>query len=117
MTLIPFRIKAEMTAKTSTAAMVLVFGYGTRETAAHGLTRLIQSWDVELVFDTISEDRLFLKFVADYQQHSIFQWKSPTDTVPEDYRISADISGLVRCGDKTNPHFFRRTTQLRRVYG
>lgn len=106
-----------MTDRTALPTRVLQFGDGYRNAAESGLSRPAIEWNVDLVFNNATEDSSFQSWLLDNQQHTVFQWQSPIDTVAVDYRLVGSVSGARRNGGGLKPIFFTRAVTFKRYYG
>ena len=117
MALFPLPVKAEMTDTFALPTQKLQFGSGVFQLAKSGLQRPIEVWNVEVAYPDLATGLVLDNFLGSVKQSKIFQWQSPRDLSPQNYRITGDVGGTVRNGGGRLPVFFTRSMRFKRYYG
>lgn len=117
MALFPLPVKAEMTDRFRMPTRKLQYSSGVALLAPFGLRRPIEEWDVQVIINSTVDDNILQSFIETVKQSTFFQWQSPRDTLPTDYRIVGNVSGTRRNGGGGEPVFFTRQLKFKRYYG
>jgi phage-related protein len=114
MALFPLPVIAEIPSTKLFPGTNFQLGDGYEQNRLNTLSTPETIWDVKVVFTTSTELQTLQAFLLSVGQHKPFQWKSPIDTVPQDYQIVGKVSGTKRNGGGAKPLFFTRTMQFKK---
>lgn len=117
MAFFPLPVKAEMSDTFTLPTQKVQFGSGVPQLAKSGLQRPIEVWNVDVAYPNLATGLVLDEFLGLVKQSKIFQWQSPRDLIPQNYRIMGDVSGTVRNGGGSLPIFFTRSMRFKRYYG
>jgi phage-related protein len=117
MAIFPLPVKAEMSHQLAIPVKQVQFRTGSRQSDSVGVGRPIETWSVEIAFSQQADRNILSTFLLDYRQDKVFQWQSPTDTVPQDYRLDGSASFQKRNGGGSKPLFYTAQLTFKRAYG
>lgn len=116
MALFPFKVTAETSDTFVMPTRALQFKSGAREVVKSGLDRPMEVWDIKIVYTDPQTAYDLHEFLGSGDRVVIFQWQSPRDSSPQDYRLMGGISGTKRNGGGSLPLFFTRSMKFKRTY-
>lgn len=114
--LFPLPVKAEIPDSFAMPSRVLRYNLGAKQVAKQGLERPNEVWDISVVFSDTTLGATLQAFLETHMQHVVFQWQSPRDLMPQNYRIFGEVGGTKRNGGGREPVFFMRQMKFKRVY-
>lgn len=106
-------VKAELADTLNLPSKILQLGDGYEQLRSDGLNGSTEIWDVTVILPDSARSDILQAFLIDHGQYKIFQWQSPRDKKPQDYRILGKASGTKRNGGGAEPIFFTRTMQFK----